>query len=140
MVPASALPERFEQSIQTASDWLYYVECLAGGGTIEPIPGPIRPAAPTQRTMSPPRPTPHSPAAAHRASEVLRDHLARWPRPTPHVRYRMAKLLLMQRWQEGGAHYAPVPEGFARDAIIAKVLAALVATAFRYPPLRSFRA
>ena len=39
MVRASASPKRFEASIPVASDWLYYVECLAEGGTIEPIAG-----------------------------------------------------------------------------------------------------
>lgn len=127
MVRASASPRQFDPSVPTASDWLYFVECLAGGGTIEPIPG----VHARQRrydanvTASP---------DASQPPHLLLDHLkscaiilGRWPHSAPHVRYRMARLLLMQRWQDRGAHYAEFLKASLSMRFSPKVFAALVA-------------
>lgn len=131
MVRASASPKAFNRSIPVASDWLYYVECLANGGTIEPIPGIYarqrRHSAAESRNVT---------GAVNRSQPVrlMREHLlscaiilGRWPEMARHVRFRMAKLLVMQRWQDGGVHY----RDYLRAALLVryspKVLAAWLA-------------
>ena len=106
MVRASASPRSFETSIPVASDWLYYVECLAKGGTIEPIAGIYARQRRHWANVTGPlgRSQPPRLFAEHLQSCAI--ILARWPRSAPHVRYRMSRLLLMQRWQDDGAHYA----------------------------------
>lgn len=105
MVRRSHSPTVIDPSIKVASDWLYYVECLAKGGTINPIPGvwgryrrhANNVTATTDRSMP---------------TALLKDHLqscaivlARWPRCAGDARYRMANLLRLQRWQDDGAKY-----------------------------------
>lgn len=127
MVRASASPTSFDPTVATASDWLYFVECLAGGGTIEPIPGIFarqrRHAA--NVTASPNSSQPPRLLADHLKSCAI--ILGRWPRSARHVRYRMAKLLLMQRWQDGGAQYADYLKASLALRFSPKVLAVLVA-------------
>lgn len=105
MVRASASPERFDPAIPVASDWLYYVECLVGGGTIEPIAGIYarqrRNAGNVTGKLDRSQP-------AHLFAEHLQSCaiiLARWPQTARHVRYRMSRLLVQQRWQDEGSYY-----------------------------------
>lgn len=105
MVRRSASPTMFDATIPVASDWLYYVGCLANGGTIEPIPGVYgryrRHANNVTASSSPSQP-------AHLFSEHLQSCaiiLAKWPRAARHVRYRMSRLLVSQRWQDDGQRY-----------------------------------
>jgi glycosyltransferase involved in cell wall biosynthesis len=127
MVRASASPPQFDPSVPTASDWLYFVECLASGGSIEPIAGVY---ARQRRYHANVTASPDASQPPH----LLVDHLkscaiilGRWPHSTPHVGYRMAKLLLMQRWQDGGAHYAEFLKASLAMRFSPRVLAALVA-------------
>lgn len=127
MVRASASPRRCEPSIRTASDWLYYVECLANGGTIEPIDGIYA----RQRRH---RANVTGPMARSQPSRLFVEHLqscaiilGRWPQSAPHVRYRMSRLLLQQRWQNDGAHYADFLRASLSIRFSPKVLAALIA-------------
>lgn len=109
MVRASHSPEAFNTSIPVASDWLYLVECVANGGTIEPISGIFarhrRHSKDIKRNVT---------GSVDRSQPVslMREHLqscaiilGRWPSMAREVRYRMSRLLIMQRWQDGGAHY-----------------------------------
>ena len=105
MVRRSASPTHFESSIPVASDWIYFVECLADGGRIDFIPGIYG----RQRrhagnvTRSPDRCQPAHLFAQHLQSCAI--ILARWPRAAAAVRFRTAALLRMQRWQDDSAHY-----------------------------------
>jgi hypothetical protein len=127
MVRASASPPSFDESISAASDWLYYVGCLASGGMIEPIPGVLA----RQRrhsgnvTSSGDRSQPPHLLIEHLQSCAI--IIGRWPRAAADARYRMARLLLMQRWQDGGAHYAEFLRASLEMHFAPKVLAALVA-------------
>jgi glycosyltransferase involved in cell wall biosynthesis len=105
MVRASRAPRRFEASIPVASDWLFYVECLAAGGTIAPIPGVFarqrRHEANVTGALGRSQPRP-----------LLIEHLqscalitGRYPKLAGAARYRAARLLLQQRWEKDGAHY-----------------------------------
>jgi glycosyltransferase involved in cell wall biosynthesis len=109
LVRASHSPKGFNRVIAVASDWLYYVECLANGGTIEPIPGVYarqrRHSQDIRRNVT---------GSVDRSQPVglMREHLRScaiilglWPHMAGEVRYRMSRLLIMQRWQDGGAHY-----------------------------------
>ena len=127
MVRRSHSPTAIDPTIKVASDWLYYVECLAKGGTINPIPGVFgryrrhanNVTATTDRSM---------PIA------LLQDHLqscaiilARWPHTASDVRFRMAKLITMQRWQDGGAKYREYLNASLKIRFSVKVAAALLA-------------
>jgi glycosyltransferase involved in cell wall biosynthesis len=127
MVRASASPRSFDESIPAASDWLYYVTCLANGGTIEPVPGIYG----RQRRYSG-----NVTASADRSQppKLFREHLqscaiimGRWPAAARHARYRMSRLLLMQRWQDGGSRYAEFLEASLATRFSPQVLAALMA-------------
>jgi hypothetical protein len=127
MVRASASPKRFDPSIRVASDWLYYVECLASGGTIEPIPGILARQRRSAGNVT-------GPLDRSQPAHLLVEHLqscaiilGRWPRAAPHVRHRMSRLLLQQRWQDGGAHYSEYLRASLSMEFSAKVLAALIA-------------
>jgi glycosyltransferase involved in cell wall biosynthesis len=127
MVRASASPPRFHESIPVASDWLYFVECLTGGGTIEPIDG----------LYARQRRHPHNVTASMDRSqprELFREHLqscaiilGRWPHVARDARYRMAALLRMQRWQDGGAHYRQYLSASLGVYFQARLLVALAA-------------
>lgn len=127
MVRRSQSPTAIDPSIKVASDWLYYVECLAKGGTINPIPGVWgryrRHANNVTAT------TDKSPPFA-----LYQDHLqscaiilARWPHSARDVRFRMAKLIAMQRWQDGGAKYRDYLVSSLKMRFSAKIFAGLVA-------------
>ena len=105
MVRRSASPDRFHASIPVASDWLYYVECLADGGTIDPIPGVFarQRRHPNNVTASPDQSQPHAHLIDHLQSCAI--IVGKWPRAARQVRYRESRLLLSQRWEGGGAHY-----------------------------------
>jgi glycosyltransferase involved in cell wall biosynthesis len=127
MVRASLSPRQFDPSVPTASDWLYFVECLARGGTIEPIGGVYARQRRYDANVT-------ASLDASQPAHLLIDHLkscaiilGRWPRSARHVRYRMAKLLLMQRWQDGGVHYADYLKASLAIRFSPRVLAALVA-------------
>lgn len=109
LVRATHSPRSFNRAIAVASDWLYYVECLSYGGTIEPIPGVYarqrRHSKEIDRNVT---------GSADRSQPIglMREHLqscaiilGRWPEMAREVRYRVSRLLIMQRWQDGGAHY-----------------------------------
>jgi hypothetical protein len=53
--------------------------------------------------------------------------LGRWPSSAADVRYRMSRLLLMQRWQDDGARYGDFLRASLALRFSPKVLAALVA-------------
>ena len=53
--------------------------------------------------------------------------LGRWPDMAREVRYRMSRLLIMQRWQDGGAHYRAYLNASLGMHFSPKVLAALMA-------------
>lgn len=106
MVRRSSSPDHFEPSITIASDWLYFVECLSMGGTIDYIHGTFarqrRHAGNVTRSSDRCQP-------AHLFEQHLQSCsmiIARWPRATRAARYRMAALLRMQRWQDDGANFA----------------------------------
>src|SRR4029453_3007948 len=84
-------------------------ECLSHGGRIEPIPGVYarqrRHSTDIKRNVT---------GSVDRSQPVglMREHLqscaiilGRWPHMAREVRRRMSRLLIMQRWQDGGAHY-----------------------------------
>ena len=127
MVRASASPASLDESIPVASDWLYYVSCLADGGTIEPVPGIYA----RQRrysanvTASPDRSQPAKLFLEHLQSCAI--IMGRWPKAARHARYRMSRLLLMQRWQDGGGQYAEFLRASLGVRFSSKVLAALTA-------------
>jgi glycosyltransferase involved in cell wall biosynthesis len=131
MVRASHSPKAFNRSIAVASDWLYYVECLANGGTIEPIPGIYA------RQRRHPRDIKRNVTGSVDRSqpvELMREHLqsceiilARWPNMARQARYRMSRLLLLQRWQDGGAHYRAYLRASLQKRFAPSVLAALLA-------------
>jgi len=105
MVRRSSSPKGFNPSIPVASDWLYFVECLADGGTIDPIPGVFGRYRRHANNVT------HSSDSVSPA-ELMSEHLqscaiivGKWPAVTRHARYRMSRLLVLQRWQDGGAHY-----------------------------------
>jgi glycosyltransferase involved in cell wall biosynthesis len=127
MVRASQSPKQFDSSIPIASDWLYYVECLAGGGTIEPIPGLYarqrRHGANVTGPMARAQP-PHLFVEHLQSCAVI---LGRWPEAAADVRYRMSRLLLMQRWQDDGARYAEFLKASLAWRFSPLVLAALAA-------------
>lgn len=104
MVRASCSP-LFDARIPVASDWLYYTECLAGGGTLKRIPqvlGRYR-RHPNNVTRSKDRAPPR---------ELLIDHLAscailtgRYPELAHDLTYRASRLLVGQRWEDEGSNY-----------------------------------
>ena len=105
MVRRSHSPAAIDPSIKVASDWLYYAECLAQGGTINPIPGVWGRYRRHANNVT---------GATGKSARfaLFQDHLqscaiilARWPHAARHVRFRIAKLLAMQRWQDDGAQY-----------------------------------
>ena len=133
MVRASHSPKSFNPSIAVASDWLYYVECLAEGGTIEPIPGIFA----RQRRHSKEL-TRNVTGSFDRSQPVslMREHLqscaiilGRWPQMVREVRYRMSRLLIMQRWQDGGAHYRAYLKASLGMHFSLRVLGAILADA-----------
>jgi glycosyltransferase involved in cell wall biosynthesis len=106
MVRASASPKSFDPAIPTASDWLYYVECLADGGFIAPIEGIFGKLRRHRANVT-------GELSRSQPPQLFRQHLqscaiilGRWPHAAPHVRYRMSRLLLQQRWQDEGADYS----------------------------------
>ena len=133
MVRASHSPKAFEASIAVASDWLYYVECLANGGTIEPIRGIYarqrRHSKDIRRnvTGSLDRSQPISLMLEHLQSCAI--VLGRWPHMVREVRYRMSRLLVMQRWQDEGAHYRSYLKASLGMRFSLRVLGALIADA-----------
>ena len=127
MVRRSASPDRFEPSITVASDWLYFVECLSGGGSIDFIRGIYarqrRHAHNVTLSSDPCQP-------AHLFEQHLQSCaiiLARWPYAARAVRYRMAALLRMQRWQDGGANYGAFLRASLALHFSATVAAAVIA-------------
>jgi glycosyltransferase involved in cell wall biosynthesis len=127
MVRATQSPKRFDASIPIASDWLYYVECLAWGGTIEPIPGLYARQRRHADNVT-------GPMARAQPAQLFVEHLescavilGRWPSAAADVRYRMSRLLLMQRWQDDGARYGDFLRASLALRFSPKVLAALVA-------------
>ena len=105
MVRRSVSPEKFEPTITIASDWIYYVQCLANGGTIECIPGIYarQRRHPGNVTRSVDRAQPRHLLEQHLQSCAI--ILARWPRAAPAVRHRMAALMKMQRSEGSGGQY-----------------------------------
>lgn len=124
MVRRSTSPARFEPAIPVASDWLYYVECLASGGTIEPIDGIYARQRRHDRnvTFSADRSQPANLMVEHLQSCAI--IIGRWPKLARHARFRMARLLMMQRWQDGGQHYREYLHASLRTCLSWKGLAA----------------
>ena len=127
MVRRSHSPSVMDPSIKVASDWIYYVECLAQGGTINPIPGVLgryrrHANNVTATTDKAPRFTLFS-----EHLQMCAMILARWPHSASDVRFRMAKLIAMQRWQDGGAHYRSYLKASLAMRFSFKTVAALIA-------------
>lgn len=127
MVRRADSPDRFEESITVASDWLYFVECLSSGGSIDFIPGIYarqrRHPLNVTRSNDPCQP-------AHLFEQHLQSCaiiLARWPYAASAVRYRMAALLRMQRWQDGGTNYRTFLRASLALHFSATVAAAVIA-------------
>ena len=127
MVRRSASPNAFDPSIPVASDWLYYVESLAAGGTIEPIPGVYARQRRHEHNVT-------RSAERSQPARLMKEHLqscaiimGRWPQLASHARYRMARLLVMQRWQDGGQHYRCYLSASLWTKFTWKALAALLA-------------
>lgn len=104
MVRAEASPG-FDRSVTIASDWLYYVGCLAGGGTIRALPGVYGRYRRHRGNVT-------GAMARSQPRHLLEQHLqscaiilARYPATARHVRFRMAALLRGQRWDNDGADY-----------------------------------
>lgn len=104
MVRRSASPA-FETRVPVASDWIYYVECLADGGTIRRLPHVLGRYRRHVGNIT------HSGGASQPRS-LLADHLAscailtaRYPQLARALRYRSSRLLAQQRWEADGAHY-----------------------------------
>ncbi len=105
MVRRSKSPTVFDPNIAVASDWLYYVECLANGGTIEPIAGVWGRYRRHAKNVT-------ASTDASQPVALFQEHmvscaiiLSRWPEAARHVRFRIANILAMQRWQAGGEKY-----------------------------------
>jgi glycosyltransferase involved in cell wall biosynthesis len=128
MVRRSASPERFDDSIPVASDWLYYVECLAGGGTIDPIDGMFA----RQRRGHGANVT--GELGRSLQTKLFLEHLqscaiilGRWPKLAPAVCFRMSRLMAMQRWQDDGTLYRDFLRASLGMSFRWKLLAALFA-------------
>lgn len=127
MVRRSASPATFDRSIPVASDWLYYIECLTNGGTINPIPGVLgryRRHA-NNVTGSTGRSQPFPLFVEHLQSCAV--IIAKWPAAARHVRFRASKLLLMQRWCQDGARYRDYLRASLAVRFSPAVFAALIA-------------
>lgn len=92
-------------NIQTASDWIYYTECLAGGGTIRYIPNVLGRYRRHQAnvTASTTQSQPRSLLIEHLQSCAIL--AGRYPHLVGALRYRQSRLLALQRWEDGGARY-----------------------------------
>ena len=130
MVRRSQSPTVIDPSIKVASDWLYYVECLAKGGTINPIPGVWGRYRRHANNVT---------ATTDKSARfaLFQDHLkscaiivARWPHSASDARFRMAMLLRLQRWQDDGAHYRDYLKGSLAMHFSFKTAAALLADIF----------
>lgn len=130
MVRRSQSPAIIDSSIKVASDWLYYVECLAKGGTINPISGVWGRYRRHSKnvTASTDRSAPFALFQEHLQSCAI--ILARWPHSASDVRFRMAKLVAMQRWQDNGTKYREYLMASLAIRPSVKVAAALYADLF----------
>lgn len=106
MVRASKSPPHgFEPTVRVASDWLYYVECLSDGGTIDYIDQVLGKYRRHDNNVT--SSDKHNPQM-----HILADHLIscqmilmKHPELVRDVNTRMAYLLTTARLRDGGAHY-----------------------------------
>ena len=106
MVRASCSPAHaFYPEIRTASDWLYYVECLAGGGTIDYIDKVLGKYRRHDANVT-------SGDVRHPQMKLIADHfmscqvlLMDHPHVARDIKYRMGYLLLYPRFRDDGRHY-----------------------------------
>lgn len=129
MVRRSASPDCFDKHIATASDWLYYVECLAGGGTIEYIDavlGRYRRHDNNVTGDDEREPQFHLWLDHLKSCAVI---LANWPGVAADVRKRQSSLLTQLRWCENGKIYDTYLRAALSYRFSAKVFVAWLAAA-----------
>lgn len=126
MVRASASVP-FDPHVPYAFDWLYYTQCLAGGGTIRHIARVLgeyrrhRGNITHSKNKSPPRAL----FDDHVAScDIL---LAQHPQLGDAIAERKSKLFAQQRWDDGGGEYARWLLASLRQRFSSKIALALVA-------------
>jgi glycosyltransferase involved in cell wall biosynthesis len=129
MVRRSASPMGFDENIQTASDWLYYVECLAGGGTIEYIDAVLGRYRRHDNNIT-------GDGGREPQVHLWLDHLkscavilAKWPEVAADVRKRQSSLLTQLRWRENGKYYDTYLRAALSYQFSVKVLAGWLAAA-----------
>ncbi|MES2902996.1 MAG: glycosyltransferase [Pseudomonadota bacterium] len=128
MVRASKSPPHgFEPSIRVASDWLYYVECLSGGGTIDYIDKVLGKYRRHEDNVT--KPDKHNPQM-----NLLKDHvtsceilLAKHPEIRRDVNYRMGYLMAFARLRDGGVAYNDCLKSSLSYRFSPKILLALIA-------------
>lgn len=106
MVRASKSPPHgFELNIPIASDWLYFVECLSDGGTIDYIGKVLGKHRRHDNNVT-------KPDKFNPQMDLLIDHitschiiLLKYPHLVKEVNYRLAYLMTFPRLRDGGAHY-----------------------------------
>lgn len=106
MVRASQSPPHgFEPSVRVASDWLYFVECLSDGGTIDYLDRVLGKHRRHENNVT--KPDKFNPQMNLLIDHITSCHiiLVKYPRLVNDVKYRMAYLMTFARLREGGIYY-----------------------------------